>query len=70
MFLSISNLNLNTATLDATADKENLTYISKFGLFLSVIQHINSCLILNNNHIEDLTIASDIKLNSWVHNYL
>ena len=69
MTSSTRNPSPNPATLDA-ADKANLTYLSKFGLSLSVAQHINSRLILNDIHIDDSATASDIKLNLWVRNYL
>lgn len=64
MFLSSSDLNLDAATLDATADKKNLSYILKFELLLSIAQYINSCLIFNNNHINNSITALEIKLNS------
>ena len=64
MFLSTSNLNLNAATLDVTINKVNLTYISKFGLLVSVTQHINLYLIFHNIHINNLTIALNVELNS------
>ena len=69
MSSSTSNPSPNIATLDA-AEKANPTYILKFGLPLSVAQHIDSCLILNDIHIDNPTTASDIKLNSWVLNCL
>ena len=69
MSSSTSNSIADTATLDA-ADKANVTYISKFGLPSSVAQHINSRLILNDIHIDDLATALDIELNSWVFNCL
>lgn len=65
-----SNPNINHAILDATSDKVNLTYISKFGLPSSVIQYINFDLIFNKIHINNFTIVSDIKLNLWVLNWL
>ena len=43
-----------------------MNYIEKFGSPLSIVPHINSRLILNDIHIDDFTIASDIKLNSYV----
>lgn len=64
MSSSISNSNLDNAILDATIDKENLTYISNFGLSSSVAQYIDSCLIFNNIHINELIITSDMELNS------
>ena len=69
MSSSTSNPSPNASTLDA-AEKANLTYISKFRLPSSVAQHIDSCLILNDIHIDNPTTASDIKLNSWVLNCL
>ena len=62
--LLISNPNLNTTTLDAAAINENLNYISKSELFLSVASYINSHLIFNDIYIDDPTIALNIKLNS------
>lgn len=67
MSTSTSNLNLKAATLDAV-DRENLIYITKFGLPLNIAQYINSCQIFNEIHINDPTIASDIELNSCVLN--
>ena len=67
--LSTSNPSPNAATLDV-AEKANVIYISKLGLSLSVAQHIDSCLILNNIHIDNPTTALDIELNSWVPNCL
>lgn len=64
MFLLISNPNLDTTTLDATINKENLTYILKFRLSLSVAQCIDFCLIFNNIHIDDSIIALNIEFNS------
>ena len=69
MFLLISDLSPNTATFD-TVDKLNLIYISKFELPSSVAQHIDSCLIVNDIHIDNPSTASDIKLNSQVLNCL
>lgn len=36
MFLLTSNPNFDATTLDAAVNKENLNYILKFGLFLSI----------------------------------
>ena len=59
--------NAETSTLDAAADlRENMNCIVKFGLPPSVAQHIDSRLILNDAHIDDPTIASDIEFNSYV----
>ena len=64
---STSDPNAETSTLDAAAElRENMNYIEKFGLPPSVAPHINSRLILNDIHINDPTIASDIELNSYV----
>lgn len=41
MFLLIHKPNPNIAILDATLDKVNLIYISKFGLLVSIGQHIH-----------------------------
>lgn len=70
MSTSISNLNPKTTTLDAAAVRKNPNYIAKFGLPGSIAQHINSRLIFNDVHINDLIIALDIKVNSWVLNCL
>ena len=64
MFSSTSNPSPNTITLNAA----NLIYILKFGLSLSIAQHINSRLILNDIHTNNPTIASDIELNLWALN--
>ena len=57
----------NPETLDVAAElRENINYIEKFGLPPSVTHHIDSRLILNDVHIDDPTIASDIELNSYV----
>ncbi|MCJ1346029.1 hypothetical protein MMC31_004240 [Peltigera leucophlebia] len=62
-----SDSNPKTSVLDAAAElRENMNYIKKFELPLSVAQHINSRLILNDIYIDKPTIASDIKLNSYV----
>ena len=65
-----SDCNLKTTTLDIAVKRENLNCISKFELSANITQHIDLCLILYNVHIDDLTIASDVKLNSWVLNCL
>ena len=71
MSTSTSDQNPETATLDTAAERENLNYISKFGLPANVAQqHIDSRLILHDVHIDDPTIASDVELNSWVLNCL
>lgn len=63
---SISDPNVENSILDAaTKLKENTNYIMKFGLFLSVTQHINSRLIFYDVHINKPTIALDIKLNLY-----
>ena len=62
----ISNHNPETTTLDAPAERENLNYISKFGLPANITHHIDSRLILHDVHIDDPRIALDVKLNSWV----
>ena len=64
---STSNANAKTSILDAAAKlNKNLNYIKKFRLPLSVTQHIDSWLILNDVYIKNPTIASNIKLNSYV----
>ena len=65
-----SDHNPDTTTLDIAIERENLSYISKFGLPANVAHHINSRLILYDVHINDPIITSDIKLNSWVFNCL
>ena len=65
-----SNRNPKTTTLDTVAERENLNCISIFRLPMSVVQYINSRLIFHGVHINDPTIALDVKLNSWVLNYL
>lgn len=64
MSSSTSDLDLNAITLNTAVDKVNLTYILKFRLALSIIQYINTHLILNDIHINDFIIVLDIKLNS------
>ena len=66
----ISNHNLKTTILDAVAERENLNYISKFRLPANVALYIDSRLILYDVHINNLKIASDVDLNSWVLNCL
>lgn len=61
MSLLISNLNSKTKNSNTAAIKDNLNYIKKFGLPTGVIQYINSCLIFNDVHIDDPTIAFDIE---------
>ncbi len=56
-------------TLDTTTIRENLSYLAKFGLPLSVTQHIDTRLIFHDVDIDDPTRASDIELNLWVLNY-
>ena len=64
---SISNPNVKTSTLDAATElKENINYIEKFGPPPSITQYIDSQLILNDIHIDDPKIASDIELNSYI----
>ena len=65
-----SDHNPKTMTLDAATERENLNYISKFGLPANVAHHIDSRLILHDVHIDDPTIASDVELNSRVLNCL
>ncbi len=66
MSTSTSNLNLETTTLYTTTIVENLSYLAKFRLPPSIAQHIDTCLIFHDIHINDPTTASDIKLNLWV----
>ena len=65
-----SDPNPKNKTSNTTAIKDNLSYIAKFGLPASVAQHIDFCFILNDVHIDNLTIVSNVKLNSWVLNCL
>lgn len=58
----ISGQNLENISLDAITKKENLNYITKFGLPASIAKHINSCFIFHNIYINDLIITLDIKL--------
>ena len=67
--LSTSDHNSEITTLDAI-ERENLKYISKFGFPTSVAQNIDLRLILHDVQINDLSIALDVELNSWVFNYL
>ena len=66
MSSSTSNLNLKMTILDTTTIKENLSYLTKFGLPPSVTQHIDTRLIFHDFHINNLTTVSDIKHNSWI----
>ena len=61
-----SDHNPKTNTPDVMAKKQNLNYISKFGLYANVAHLIDSRLIFHDVHIDDLLIALDLKLNSWV----
>lgn len=63
MSLSISNLNSDDVILDATIDKVNLTYISKFELPKSIPQYINLALIYYDVYIDNFIIALDAELN-------
>lgn len=67
MFNSKSNLNAENSILYAAAKlRENINYIKKFELISKIVQHINSCLILNNIYIDNSIIASNIKLNLYI----
>ena len=70
MSTSTSDQNPETPTFDTAAERENLNYISKFGIPANVAQHIDSCSILHDGHIDDPITASDAELNSWVLNCL
>lgn len=70
MSISTSDPNPRTTTLNTIIVKENSNYIANFGLFASIAQHINLHLILHDVYINDPTIVSDVKLNSWIFNYL
>ena len=65
-----SNHNSKITTLNAVTESENLNYISKFGLSANIAHYINSRLIFYDVHIDNPTIASDVKLNLWVLNCL
>lgn len=64
MSLSTSNPNSENKTSNTVAIKDNQSYIEKFELPPSITQHIDSCLIFNDIHINNPTIASNIKHNS------
>ena len=66
MFNPTSNHNPKTTILDAVAEINNLKYISKFELPANIVYYIDSRLIFHIVHIDNLIIASDVKLNSWV----
>lgn len=63
MSLLINDPSSNTTTLDIITDKENLTCISKFRLFLSVSQYINLRPIFYTIPINNLTIMLDKEFN-------
>ena len=46
-----------------------MNYIKKFELPLNIDQYIDFWLIFNDFHIDNLIIASDIELNSYILNY-
>lgn len=63
--MSSATSDCNSKTLDAAIKlRKNLNYIEKFGLPVNVAQHINYHFILNDIHIKNSTIASNVKLNS------
>lgn len=67
----VSNLNTKNNILDIVVNlKENINYIKKFELPLSIAQQIDFQLILNSAHIDNFIIASDIQFNSYVFYYL
>ena len=61
---STSNHNPKTNTLNITIKKENLNYISKFGLPISITHYIDSRFIFYDIYINNFIIISNIKLNS------
>lgn len=70
MSISTSNLNPDITTLNyIIIIRENLNYITKFRIPPSITQHINTCLIFYDVHIDDLTTPSDMELNLWVFNH-
>ena len=63
--MSLPTSDCNPEILDIAEElRENLNYIEKFGLLASIAQHIDSCFIRNDVHIDNPTIALDVKLNS------
>lgn len=62
MPILISNLNPKAATLNIV-NRENLIYITKLGLLLSVTQYVNSRQIFDDIHINNSTTTLDIELN-------
>lgn len=58
----ISNSNPKTTILNAAVVRENLNYIAEFGLSTYAVEHINSCQIFHNVHINVSMITSDIIL--------
>lgn len=63
MFISTSNANPKTTTLNVIRVRKNLNYIAKFRLPISITKYINLCLIFHTIYINDFIIVSDIKLN-------
>ncbi len=64
---STRDLNPKTSTLDAVAElRKIINCIEKIGLPPSVAQYIDSRLILNDTHIDNTKIASNIELNLYV----
>lgn len=71
MFLSpTSDYNFKITTSNTIAIKNNLSYIKKFELPISITQYINARLIVNDVNINNSRIASDIELTLWVFYYL
>lgn len=63
----ISNLNTKNSISDAAINiRENINYIKKFVLSLSIAKYINSQLIFNNININNLTIVSNIEFHSYI----
>ena len=65
-----SNYKPKNITLDAAIEKKILNYLSKFRLSAKIAYYIDSQLIFHVNHIDNPTIASDVKLYLWILNCL
>lgn len=58
-----NNYNLITTSLNNIAERENLNYISKFGLAASIVQYIDLYLIFYIIYIDGFIIALNVELN-------
>ena len=63
MSSATNNYNRKTTNLNRAIERENLNNILKFGLSSRIAQHIDSCFILNDIHIDNSTIVLNINLN-------